>query len=356
MNTERASYFTERSYTTSEAENKKDIFEYWKKILGEDTLRVAEKCYGIDLVKVLNSENYVCENNHVMSEMEKVKIELFEKPINYNYSGFKGEKLAFDNFFIPLINYGIDILKNGTSLFWTDSIIDTYANTLLERLGKISLGILMFEMYLCKKTGKLNGRNSEEEYDYYNNNFLSKKSYKQELFNIYPCLLRSVTETVENLSSYYVLLLERLNKDKNEIANKFCGGLEFKNVVEISSNISDSHKKGNGVSILKLDNGTKIVYKPRSLKIEKVYFDFLGKINAGCKYEMYEPKILDCQEYGWEEFVYYKSCKTEDEIRRYFYRFGILIFGSYILNTNDLHEENVIAAGEYPIIIDTQCD
>jgi hypothetical protein len=103
MNTERASYFTERSYTTSEAENKKDIFEYWKKILGEDTLRVAEKCYGIDLVKVLNSENYVCENNHVMSEMEKVKIELFEKPINYNYSGFKGEKLAFDNFFIPLI-------------------------------------------------------------------------------------------------------------------------------------------------------------------------------------------------------------------------------------------------------------
>jgi ABC-type multidrug transport system fused ATPase/permease subunit len=144
MNTERASYFTERSYTTSEAENKKDIFEYWKKILGEDTLRVAEKCYGIDLVKVLNSENYVCENNHVMSEMEKVKIELFEKPINYNYSGFKGEKLAFDNFFIPLINYGIDILKNGTSLFLTDSIIDTYANTLLERLGKISLGILMF--------------------------------------------------------------------------------------------------------------------------------------------------------------------------------------------------------------------
>lgn len=354
MNTERASYFTERSYTTSEAENKKDIFEYWKKILGEDTLRVAEKCYGIDLVKVLNSENYVCENNHVMSEMEKVKIELFEKPINYNYSGFKGEKLAFDNFFIPLINYGIDILKNGTSLFLTDSIIDTYANTLLERLGKISLGILMFEMYLCKKTGKLNGRNSEEEYDYYNNNFLSKKSYKQELFNIYPCLLRSVTETVENLSSYYVLLLERLNKDKNEIANKFCGGLEFKNVVEISSNISDSHKKGNGVSILKLDNGTKIVYKPRSLKIEKVYFDFLGKINAGCKYEMYEPKILDCQEYGWEEFVYYKSCKTEDEIRRYFYRFGILIFGSYILNTNDLHEENVIAAGEYPIIIDAE--
>ena len=62
----------------------------------------------------------------------------------------------------------------------------------------------MFEMYLCKKTGKLNGRNSEEEYDYYNNNFLSKKSYKQELFNIYPCLLRSVTETVENLLCTFI--------------------------------------------------------------------------------------------------------------------------------------------------------
>ena len=55
MNTERASYFTERSYTTSEAENKKDIFEYWKKILGEDTLRVAEKCYGIDFCLLYTS-------------------------------------------------------------------------------------------------------------------------------------------------------------------------------------------------------------------------------------------------------------------------------------------------------------
>lgn len=121
MNTERASYFTERSYTTSEAENKKDIFEYWKKILGEDTLRVAEKCYGIDLVKVLNSENYVCENNHVMSEMEKVKIELFEKPINYNYSGFKGEKLAFDNFF-----YTFNQLRNRHIKKWNKSFFDGF--------------------------------------------------------------------------------------------------------------------------------------------------------------------------------------------------------------------------------------
>ena len=137
-------------------------------------------------------------------------------------------------------------------------------------------------MYLCRKTGKLNGRNSEEEYDYYNNIFLSKKSYKEELFNyIHVCCVQ-----LQNRRKLIFLLctfIKRLNKDKKEIVNKFCRGLEFKNVVEISSNISDSHRKGNGVSILKLDNGTKIVYKPRSLKIEKVYFDFLGKINAGCK-------------------------------------------------------------------------
>mgnify|MGYP002235506646 CR=1 FL=1 len=53
----------------------------------------------------------------------------------------------------------------------------------------------------------------------------------------------------------------------------------------------------------------KLVYKPRSLKIEKVYFDFLGKINAGCKYEMYEPKILDCQEYGWRNLYIIKVVK-----------------------------------------------
>lgn len=42
------------------------------------------------------------------------------------------------------------------------------------------------------------------------------------------------------------------------------------------------------------------------------------------------------------------------QLRNYYYRFGELILQNYILNANDLHEENVIAYGEYPIVIDAE--
>ena len=49
-----------------------------------------------------------------------------------------------------------------------------------------------------------------------------------------------------------------------------------------------------------------------------------------------------------------KSVLIKKEVENYYYRFGVLIFINYILNVNDLHGENVIAAGEYPVIIDAE--
>ena len=68
MNTERASYFTERSYTTSEAENKKDqtledVFEQLdevvKKLEGEAvSLEDSFQLYheGMELLKICNDK------------------------------------------------------------------------------------------------------------------------------------------------------------------------------------------------------------------------------------------------------------------------------------------------------------
>lgn len=54
-------------------------------------------------------------------------------------------------------------------------------------------------------------------------------------------------------------------------------------------------------------------------------------------------KVIDCGNYGWEEFVESKPCSDMQQLRNYYYRFGELILQNYILNANDLHEENVIA-------------
>ena len=71
-------------------------------------------------------------------------------------------------------------------------------------------------------------------------------------------------------------------------------------------------------------------------------------------YPMFIMHIIDRDSHGWEQFIEFRGCETKEELHRYFYRFGVLIFSNYLLNTNDLHEENLVASGEYPIIIDLE--
>ena len=351
---DRDSYFSERIYLGQNDEIDTEVYAYWEKILGKDVLDSVEHLYG-SLNSIIDSSEYKTKDINPFREYESMA----EQVSNANgkqglYVRFPDQKLVFSEFFVPLINLGINDMKKNGNVFLSESVIDEYSNVLLERLGRVSLSTLMFEMYLCKQEGYLNGDSPEEEYDYYNEAFLGNTNYKRELFKIYPCLLRTITETIHNLTTYFSVLLTRLENDKRRIVEKFCAGKEFDSISAIQSSVSDSHKKGNGVSVLTLSNNIKIVYKPRSMKIETVYLDFMKKINEGCKYKMYNVLAEDVGDYGWEEYISYKSCSDTQELHRYFYRFGVLIFSSHILNINDLHEENLIACGEYPVIIDAE--
>jgi type 2 lantibiotic biosynthesis protein LanM len=54
------------------------------------------------------------------------------------------------------------------------------------------------------------------------------------------------------------------------------------------------------------------------------------------------------------EYTEHKPCKTHDEVRRYYQRAGQLVGLLYVLQASDMHYENIIANGEYPIPIDLE--
>ncbi len=69
---------------------------------------------------------------------------------------------------------------------------------------------------------------------------------------------------------------------------------------------------------------------------------------------MYLANKVLRKDYGWIECVEKRDCKNLDEIKRYYYRIGIILFVSYLLGTNDIHCENIVADGEFPIIVDLE--
>ena len=49
-----------------------------------------------------------------------------------------------------------------------------------------------------------------------------------------------------------------------------------------------------------------------------------------------------------------KECYSLEEVHRYYYRSGIYLGIFYILSTVDIHYENMISHGEYPVFIDLE--
>lgn len=353
MKNRESTYLSERKYREKYCGKvNQEQKDYWNKILGETVLNDFFNNNGLSECAVLSNEDYSYDitNIEMLIKLEKMFLQKEGGNIIIPWIEEGEKRLVFDNFYLPLIKLGLSILrKHNPSV---EIYEKSFTKILLERLSKVSMGILMFEMQLCKNEGILHGEDEKDEYIFYNDEFLGNMEYIKKLFDIYPVWERVIFETINTLAENYNSLIKRLEKDIKEIKQKW--NLMEWDISEIEASGSDSHKKGNTVLIIKLNCGIKIVYKPRNLKPEIVYQEFCLKISQKCKYLMKNIHIIDKGEYGWEEFVSANSCTSREELERYYYRFGVLIFINYILNANDLHVENVIAHGEYPFIIDAE--
>jgi type 2 lantibiotic biosynthesis protein LanM len=174
------------------------------------------------------------------------------------------------------------------------------------------------------------------------------------LFLQYPVLARLLGK----ISHYWVEanaeFLGRLEADMPELERLF-GGEELGNVVELKPSLSDPHRGRRGVVALTFASGRKLVYKPKDMGTEAAYHRLLVWLNErGAPLPFKVLKVLDRSTHGWVEFVEHLPCRDEDEARRYYERAGMLLCLFYVLEGTDCHHENIIACGEYPVLIDTE--
>ena len=65
-------------------------------------------------------------------------------------------------------------------------------------------------------------------------------------------------------------------------------------------------------------------------------------------------EIYDRGSYGWEEFLECSCCKNKLQTKRYYVRMGVQIFLCMLLNASDMHQENFLAVGEFPVALDLE--
>ncbi|MES2692202.1 MAG: type 2 lanthipeptide synthetase LanM family protein [Verrucomicrobiota bacterium] len=150
-------------------------------------------------------------------------------------------------------------------------------------------------------------------------------------------------------------LLGRLSADLPELSRVFGNGIPTGSVVGIDAGLSDPHREGRTVFILTFASGLKLAYKPRDLGLDAAFSDLVAWLNSVSAPLRLKPlRILQRGSHGWVEFISTEPYADLEAGRVFYRRAGALLCLAYLLEGTDLHFANVIAHGEYPMLIDLE--
>ena len=213
---------------------------------------------------------------------------------------------------------------------------------------------LIVEMQEYKMADKLHGKDEKEEYEYFCTENMCNPTEIINLMERYPVLCRCVEDRIKNSVCFYKEIIEHFCNDKKEIAEHFCSKNQISRITNITTSYSDVHQKGRQVVKIEIDKKIKILYKPHSMENEKAFMSLIQWIGQGIGITQLNYEILTHQSYSWCSIVKYRECESKEEICNYYKRLGTQLFLAYFLGTYDLHCENIIASGEYPVLIDLE--
>jgi type 2 lantibiotic biosynthesis protein lanM len=341
---------------------KESMINYWLNYFPEYSLETFEK----ELTKHLG-ENYIDKLLNFYKDYETVDVDIIFKYVSLNLEAipkqFKEiieEKYLFSSIIIPFISkyfseYSYTISRNksieDSDEFLTCSVLDVAdrINTLLYRsiIGDIST---------LKARGVLQGKTSVNRMDYYKNKYIKEEKNLVDFYAKFSELTRLTSYVVKNTFEFYLEIIQQFQEQYVKILELFQCKTDSKVLIsKIELGNGDSHKKNKSVSKIFLSSGNTIIYKPRSLNIEKSFekmMEFLRDQNAILDYKL--PNIISTEKYGFCEYIDTEECMNDLDVKGFYQRIGELLGILYSLNSVDFHYENIIAKGAYPVPIDLE--
>lgn len=211
---------------------------------------------------------------------------------------------------------------------------------------------IVLEFAAAQSTGLL-GPDGKDRYSVFAD-CLQDADFAEGLLRRNPALCELTSVICRNWRDASVEFLERLHTDWEHLKDRYCGGAAD-TIVAIHSSLGDPHRQGRTVKIIEFSGGQKLVYKPRSLAADLHFRDFASWFNtaAGCEM-MRSVDVLDMGSHGWCEHIDHLPVSNADDLAAYFTRLGALMAVARILGLTDLHSENLIAHGGWPVIVDLE--
>jgi len=174
------------------------------------------------------------------------------------------------------------------------------------------------------------------------------------LFEQKSILLRLTATLVRQWIHTSRELIVRLGADLDAIRRELLPSGAAGRVANIAGEFSDPHNHGHSVQIIGFENGFRVVYKPKDLRLDVAWFALVERLNrAKPPLQLKAVRALARDGYGWAEFIDHAGTDA-DGCKRYFQRAGAWLALLHIFAANDMHQENMIAAADFPVPIDLE--
>jgi len=322
-------------------------------LLGESQEAIKERCQRMPWLKELEK---------AFSRREAPKIKIIPPSELQPGKESSGFLYAIE----PLVSQGIEKLETGIEALSNQQQGDsplpfdpkTAKAILFKSLPEQLLAMLgqtmALELNVARLQGLLSGATARER-------FLSflERIYQRDIMlailQEYPVLARQLILCIDRWVSFSLEFLQHLGTDWAAICSTFSLQNYPGVLVEIKGNAGDTHQGGRSVVIAKFSSGFQVVYKPKSLAADVHLQELLVWINERSSHPPFRTlKVLECGTYGWVEFTGFESCRSQEEVWRFYQRMGGYLALLYALEATDFHSENLIAAGEQPVLIDLE--
>lgn len=211
---------------------------------------------------------------------------------------------------------------------------------------------LIAELHACKNGGLLSGNTAGEEFQSYGR-LLEKQEYVDLILHGYPGLAGYLESLEELQLAFWKEFLGRLQQDWGQI-RKALQMDEEERVEFVERGSLDFHCGGKSVVMVCTDRGKRFFYKSHSLDNEIFWQELLSAIHRDLGMEEFHYAVLEKGDYGWAQEVTCQECVDQKAVMAFYERMGILGAAAYVLGMGDLHYENLIAHGEFPVIVDTE--
>ena len=213
---------------------------------------------------------------------------------------------------------------------------------------------MVLELQLAREQGRLAGATSEERFQSFVES-LREPETALAILRQYPVVARALSETLDRWVRVCLEFLEHLAADWPDLRALFAPDADPGLLTDVRTGLGDSHRGGRTVAAVEFVSGLRLIYKPKSLKVEAAFQNLLAWTGR----KGFEPgfrtlRLLDRGDHGWVEFIKAGPCEDEDAVRRYYQRQGGALALLWLLDATDFHWENLIASGEHPVLVDLE--